>query len=55
MFFNSVIFNNNLPVIFLQSLGSGLVAEVSIAKLPVNRVKNRFANIFPCKILWHIN
>ena len=50
-----VILNNNLLILILQSLGSGLAAEGSIAKLPVNRVKNRFVNIFPCKILWHIN
>ena len=32
-----------------QSLGSDPVASHEIAKLPFNRVKNRFANIFPCK------
>ena len=36
---------------FFQSLGSDPLASHEVSKLPFNRVKNRFANIFPCKYL----
>ena len=47
-----------------QSLGSDPLASHEVAKLPFNRAKNRFANIFPCEcvgllcvitnsLLWH--
>ena len=36
---------------YFQSLGSDHVAPHDAAKLPFNRMKNRFANIFPCMYL----
>ena len=36
---------------YFQSLGSEPVASHEVSKLPFNRMKNRFANIFPCKYL----
>ena len=38
-------FNN----FFLSDLGSDPLASHEVSKLPFNRVKNWFANIFPCK------
>ena len=40
-----------LQTFFFQSLGSDPLASHEVSKLPFNRVKNRFANIFPCKYL----
>ena len=39
----------NIFLFSFQSLGSDPVASHEVSKRPFNRVKNRFANIFPCK------
>jgi len=33
----------------LQSVGNEHLAAYEVAKLPYNKTKNRFANIFPCE------
>ena len=43
------ILQNILNLLSFQSLGSDPLASHEVAKLPFNRAKNRFANIFPCK------
>ena len=35
----------------VQSIGSDPLSSCDIAKLPENRAKNRYANIFACKYL----
>ena len=43
------LFSSNVNIIFHQSISAEPVAPGEAAKLPVNRTKNRYANIFACK------
>ena len=40
--------------IFLQTLSVGPLATHEVSQLLMNKPKNRFANIYPCKMTLHI-